>query len=279
MTRYILVLFGLICFSFIGKEKDKLKFVEIKGKKQFYIEKGSGDPVVVFVAGLGASMFDFQEVQSKVSKHAKTICYDRPGIGKSESYNNERNLDNITNELNELVDKIGLDKPFVLVGHSRGGLIARYFTSKYPEKVCGLILIDPAIPEHKWKKRELRTAAEKIEFDAFYNSFSSDSLKYSATIRNEFKNAFTTDSALIYGKGFPLNIPITLIGSIKTTKDKFSIEEIKIKVKLLNSYLEINPKIKLILTEKSGHYIFDSEPKLVINEILSIVNKFNISNQ
>jgi len=149
----------------------------------------------------------------------------------------------------------------------------RDFISKYPEKVSGLVLIDPAIPEHKWLKRQLRKDKEKIDFDNFYDSFCIDSTKYSATIRNEFKNTFTTDSALVSGKGFPINIPITLIASNKTTQDKYSKDEIKIKVDLLNNYLKINPQIKLILTDKSGHYIYDTEPKLVINEIMTMFDK------
>ncbi len=275
MKKYLLLILSSIFFSFIAKQSnsDKEQFVEIRGKKQFYISKGTAKPVVVFITGLGPTMDDFQEVQTKISKYAKTICYDRAGIGKSESFNNERNLENISVELKELVEKIGLDKPFVLVGHSRGGLIARYFVSKYPEKVCGLILIDPAIPEHKWKKRELRTETEKVEFDKFYNSFCSDSVNYTATIRNEFKNTFTTDSALVEGKGFPLTIPITLIGSNKITKDKYSKEENRIKVEFLKSYLKINPQIKLILTNKSGHFIHDDEPKLVTKEIVAIISK------
>lgn len=278
MKKYLLILFSLLCFSFSDKQSNinKEQFVEIRGKKQFYISKGTATPVVVFVTGLGPTMDDFQELQTKLSKYAKSICYDRAGIGKSESFNNERNLENISLELRELVEKIGLDKPFVLVGHSRGGLIARYFVDKYPEKVCGLILIDPAIPEHKWKKRELRTDKEKLEFDKFYNSFCSDSNKYTATIRNEFKNTFTTDSSLVAGKGFPSTIPITLIGSTKVTKDKYSKEENRIKVEFLKSYLEINPKINLVLTSKSGHFIHDEEPKLVMKEIVTILNKVKV---
>ncbi|MBL0331098.1 MAG: alpha/beta hydrolase [Bacteroidetes bacterium] len=278
MTRFLLLVFGFIGFSFLSLQIDKNKetFVEIKGKKQFYTAKGAGDPVVVFITGLGPTMDDFQKIQARVSKHTKTICYDRAGIGKSESFGNERNLENICNELNELIDKIGLNKQFILVGHSRGGLIARYFVSKYPERVCGLLLIDPAIPELKWKKRELRTEKEKIEFDTFYNSFCYDSTNYSATIRNEFIHSFTTDSSFVYGKGFPTNIPITIIGSNKLTEAKYSKEETTIKVDFLNSYLKINSAIKLILTSKSGHYIYDTEPKLVINEILAIVD--NVKN-
>ncbi len=279
MTRHLIILFSLICFSFVDKprDKDKEQFVEIRGKKQYYLSKGNGEPVIFFITGLGPTMDDFEAIQNKLSKTNRVICYDRAGIGKSESFNNERNLENISLELKELVDKIGLDKPFILVGHSRGGPIARYFVSKYPEKVSGLLLIDPAIPEYRWKKRELRTDKEKIEFDNYYNSFCSDSTKYTATIRNESKHTSTTDSSSVYGLGFPLNIPITLIASNQITIDKYSKEEIKIKVELLNSYFKINPRIKLILTDKSGHYIYDTEPELVINEIVSIVNKIKTS--
>ncbi len=271
MKRYILILLSLIGFSFIQKQSaGKEQFVEIRGKKQFYISKGTGNPVVVFITGLGPTMDDFQNVQNKIAKTTRTICYDRAGIGNSESFNNERTLENIASELKEMVEAIGLDKPFLLVGHSRGGVIARYFVSKYPEKVSGLVLIDPAIPEHKWLKRQLRTATEKKEFDIYYNSFCTDSTTYSSTIRNEFKNTFKNDSAAIAGKGFPLTIPITLIASNKTTKDKYSNEEVKIKVELITNYLKINPKIKLVFTNKAGHFIHDEQPKLVIDEIAAM---------
>ncbi len=273
IKRVALFLLTLVCFSFITKQVDEEKFVEVNGKKQFYLSKGKGSPKVVFITGLGPTMDDFQELQNKLSKYTEVICYDRAGIGKSESFNNERSLENISNELNILIDKIGLDKPFILVGHSRGGLIARYFVNKYPKKVCGLVLIDPAIPEHKWLKKQLRTELERKEYDKYYESFCTDSTKYSLTIRNEFKATFTKDSADIAGKGLPLNIPITLVGSNKITKDKYSKQESEIKVELLKNYLKINPQIKLILTDKSGHYIHDDQPKLILNEVISMIKK------
>lgn len=275
MIRLKIILFSLICFSFADKQsrKDNIQFVEINSKKQYYLSKGVGNPVVVFVTGLGPSMDDFFEIQNKIAKTTRTLCYDRAGIGKSESLGNERNLENISNELKELLDKVGLDKPVILVGHSRGGLIARYFVNKYPDSVCGLILIDPAIPELRWKKRLLRTEKEKIEFDNYYNSFCNDSTKYSATIRNEFK---APDSASIADTSFPLNIPITILASNQITKDKYSKDENNIKVGLLTNYLKVASQIKLILTDKSGHFIYEDEPKLVINEIVLMVKKIKI---
>jgi pimeloyl-ACP methyl ester carboxylesterase len=272
MGRF-LILLSIICFSFIGKPKnDAPQFVEIKGKKQYYLSKGNGEPVIVFITGLGPTMDDFTKVQNKLSRTYRTISYDRAGIGNSESFGNERTLENISDELKELVELIGLKKPFVLVGHSRGGLIARYFVNKYPEKVFGLVLIDPAIPEHKWLKRQLRTDSEKKEFDAFYESFCTDSVKYTKTIRNEFKHTFETDSAEVAGKGFS-TIPLTLIASNQITKAKYSAQEIKIKEDILKSYTRLNPNMRLLFTNKAGHFIHDDQPSLVINEITSMVNK------
>ena len=253
--------------------KDKEQFVEIRGKKQFYLSKGLGEPVVVFVTGLGPTMDDLSGLQNTIAKTTKTFCYNRAGTGRSESYNNERNLENISKELKALLDKVGIDKPVVLVGHSRGGLIVRYFIDKYPDKALGAILIDPALPELKSKRRTLRTAEEKIEFDKYYNSFSTDSTKYSAIIRNEFRNFYASDSSSVANKGFPKTIPLTIIGSIKTTKDKYSKEDNAIKTDIFNEYLKMAPHIKLVLTDKSGHFIHDEEPKLVTDEILLMLKK------
>src|ERR1700752_242516 len=114
MTKQLLILFSFICFSFtcIQTEENKEQFVEINGKKQYYLSKGTGNPVVVFVTGLGPTMDDFTDVQNIIAKTTRAICYDRAGIGNSESFHNERSLENISYELKELVDKIGLDKPF-----------------------------------------------------------------------------------------------------------------------------------------------------------------------
>ncbi len=275
MTKYlstclIAIFISAISLGQTNKKSDSLQFVEIRGKKQYYVNKGEGNPVVVFVSGLGPTMDDFFEIQNKISKTTQTFCYDRAGVGKSEPFNNDRSLENISSELKELLEKVKISKPFILVGHSRGGLIARFFANKYPDKICGLILIDPALPEHRSMKRSQRTDKEKVEFDAFYNSFCTDSIKYSATIRSEFNAA---DSASISGKNFPSNIPITILASNKITKDKYSKADTKIKVDLLNAYLKTAPQIKLILTNKSGHFIHEDEPKLVVKEILLMINK------
>jgi pimeloyl-ACP methyl ester carboxylesterase len=139
MTKYlstflITIFISAISFGQTNKKSDSLQFLEIRGKKQYYVNKGDGNPVVVFVSGLGPTMDDFFEIQNKISKTTQTFCYDRAGVGKSESFNNDRSLENISSELKELLEKVGISKPFILVGHSRGGLIARFFCKQIPRQ-------------------------------------------------------------------------------------------------------------------------------------------------
>lgn len=281
MTRLLILLFlSAIFISLTDRhpiptaQTDNGHFVEINGKKQFYLNKGMGNPVIVFVTGIGGSLGDFSKIQNKISKTTRTVSYDRAGIGKSDPTNNEKNLDNLSNELKEFLSKVGVDKPCILVGHSRGGLLVRYFANKYSDKVYGLILIDPStIPEIKWKKRLLRTETEKIKFDSLNKAFYSDSADFSLTVKNELKNFHTSDSAFIKDKNFSDTIPITIIASSKITKDKYSKEDNDIKIELLKNYLKKAPQIKLIFTDKSGHYIHHEQPKLIINEIASMTQK------
>jgi pimeloyl-ACP methyl ester carboxylesterase len=268
-------LISLVLFSFMNNKtnQDEIKFTEVKGKKHYYRLSGEGNPVVVFVSGLGPTMDDFLKIQNKISKTNQTLCYDRAGVGNSEPINNERNLKNISDELKEFLYKVIPGKEFILVGHSRGGLIVRYFANKYPENVKGLVLLDPAIPEWKYKKRTLRTEQEKIDFDKLSNSFCTDSSIYSYTIRSEFKNTYITDSALVADKGFPINLPVTMLVSSKVGKEKYNAKEMEQKFDLVKSYLKSAPHIRLVFTNRSGHFIHEDEPKLVIKEIILLLTK------
>lgn len=273
INKFISTLVALLALPFFSFSQLKTNFIEINNKKTHYTDAGSGDPIIVFVSGLGVTMDDFNEIAAKISKTNRTILYDRAGIGQSEAMNSDRNLENISSELNILLSAIGIHKSIILVGHSRGGLIVRYFASKYPNKVSGLVLIDPAIPELLQRKRELRTESEKTQFDNCYKSFYSDSVPYSATIKSEFKEFYTTDLTLLSDKTLPVNIPLTIIASNKVTDEKYKQQDVAIKEELLKSYVKSAPQLKLVLTDKSGHFIYSDEPELVIKEIITLTNK------
>lgn len=104
-------------------------------------------PTVVFESGIAASSQNWLDVQRRVSEYARTVSYDRAGLGWSCASDSARTPANIARELREMLHVAGIDGPFVLVGHSFGGLVARRFAAEYADEVEGVVLLDPMRPE------------------------------------------------------------------------------------------------------------------------------------
>jgi pimeloyl-ACP methyl ester carboxylesterase len=108
---------------------------------------GEGSPTVVFDAALGASSLSWSLVHPRVAGFAQACVYDRAGFGWSDAGPLPRTAGRIADELHELLRRGDVRPPYVLVGHSFGGLVMRLFAARHREEVAGLILIEPAIPE------------------------------------------------------------------------------------------------------------------------------------
>jgi pimeloyl-ACP methyl ester carboxylesterase len=109
--------------------------------------RGSGDPPVIFDAALGASSLSWTYVAREVASFTRACAYDRAGFGWSEAGPLPRTAERIADELRRLMAAAGIAPPFVVVGHSFGGLVARILASRHPGEVAGLVLLDPAHPE------------------------------------------------------------------------------------------------------------------------------------
>lgn len=101
---------------------------------------------VVFENGLGGRMENWKEVIPEISKDTTTFAYNRPGYGKSDPVPTARDGSHIVDELRSLLRSKGLNPPYILVGHSLGGLYMQYFARRYPEEVSALILVDSTHP-------------------------------------------------------------------------------------------------------------------------------------
>jgi pimeloyl-ACP methyl ester carboxylesterase len=103
---------------------------------------GSGGPTVVMEAGAGDFSFDWGLVQAKAAKYARSCSYDRAGYAWSEPGPTPRTLQQIAVELHTVLHKASINEPYILVGHSLGGLIVRTFASQYPKETAGMVLVD-----------------------------------------------------------------------------------------------------------------------------------------
>lgn len=114
------------------------------GRKLHLTRQGVGAPPVVFDAGLGGSGLSWGEVVPGTAAFAEAIAFDRAGYGYSDAGPEPRTSRRIVEELHTLLERAGVKPPFVLAGHSFGGINARLYAATYPEQVAGLVLVDPS---------------------------------------------------------------------------------------------------------------------------------------
>jgi pimeloyl-ACP methyl ester carboxylesterase len=107
-------------------------------------ESGAGQPTVVIDAGSGSVGLMWTLVQSEVAKTVRICTYDRAGLGWSEPSPAPRTASLVVDELHTLLANAKIEGPYVLVGHSLGGIFVRLYQTKYPDEVAGLILVDSA---------------------------------------------------------------------------------------------------------------------------------------
>jgi len=105
---------------------------------------GTGAPIVVFDAGLGLPALLWSEVQPGVAAFTTACSFDRAGMGFSDAGPLPRTLDRQVDDLHAALAVAGRPAPYVLVGHSAGGLTARAFQHRFPAEVAGVVLVDAA---------------------------------------------------------------------------------------------------------------------------------------
>jgi pimeloyl-ACP methyl ester carboxylesterase len=113
------------------------------GRRLYILKKGQGGPSVVFESGFAATSLNWINIQSAVGDHVHTVSYDRCGLGWSSAATAERTPKQIATELRTMLRAASIEPPYVLVGHSFGGLVMRRYALEYPEEALGVVLVDP----------------------------------------------------------------------------------------------------------------------------------------
>jgi len=143
-----------------------VRLVQSNGVQQWINCQGSGEFTLVVIPGLGASSAQWSRVRPKLADLTRTCIYDRPSIGRSPSRSHPRAVITVrehAQELRDLLQAAGESGPYLVLGHSYGGLIARSFVRQFPDRVGGLLLMEGVDPHGTARSHYWHEAGQAID--------------------------------------------------------------------------------------------------------------------
>jgi len=124
---------------------------------------GSGSPWIVCVSGVGGSLGSFDPLWAELCARGRTLRYSRAGHDGGSYARGRKDLDGTVDELEAVLDAARAPERLVLVGHSFGGLVCRAFAARHPERVAGILSIDPTFEDYLQVLEPLVPGARALE--------------------------------------------------------------------------------------------------------------------
>jgi pimeloyl-ACP methyl ester carboxylesterase len=271
------------------------KMVDVGGHRLHLYCTGEGARTVVLEAGLGGGVLDWSLVQPEIAKTARVCAYDRAGTGWSDAGPEPRDSRQIVNELHTLLQNAGLKPPFVLVGHSIGGVNAQLYASLFPDEVAGLVLVDSS-HENQFSRKEL--PGYSAAYSLLIKLLAPVGVgRIIAGLRQPSENispALANELAAIYSHTGHLFSVADEFSNIPKSMDDLRANPMRLGAKPLivlthgkaqdtesaeSAWRELQSDLakrsssgKQIIAQNSGHYIQFDEPRLVIDAIREALN-------
>jgi pimeloyl-ACP methyl ester carboxylesterase len=218
--------------------------------------EGQGPVTIVFEAGLGDTGSVWRDVQTSAADHcARTVSYTRRGYGLGNvAVDGPRDAERIVAELRWRLAVSGISPPFVLVGHSLGGLYMQYFARRYPEEVLGLVLVDSMHPGQLGRVR--------AETPGVYRMMNVVTAVMGGAMRSEFVGIPAT-AIEIEALPEALQVPTIVLSSTRPAageKPEFRALLAQLQNELSDHYAARRHDF----VPDSGHYIQRDQPQVVI---------------
>ena len=278
------ILLGLAACS-PGSGGEMEKGVDV-GTHRLHIRcTGKGRPAVVIDTGLGDPAERWYEMQARISEHTRVCVYDRAGYGTSEPGPTPRTSERAADEWRQLLQAAGVRGPYVLVGHSLGGINAQVFAARYPDQVAGLVLLDPPplpfISGEAFPDLHRLAQQQTIEFQQAAHALqqSKDPAEraqatFLETLASENAALFAPGAAQSRGIGSFGDLPLVVVGSGKPNPafgeaapdfQRFWIEQNQ-------AVATRSTRGAFLLAAKRGHHLHVDAPDVVLDAVERVLD-------
>jgi pimeloyl-ACP methyl ester carboxylesterase len=267
------------------------KLIDIdQGRKIFLKCSGTGTPTVILESGYRnnsdvwtISRERKQAIFPAVASFTRVCVYDRPGtvgatledLSRSDRITMPRTVESLVTDLHYLLQAAKIKGPYILAGHSLGGLSIRLFASRYPNEVAGLILID-AYPESfksllgpkKWHAylKIMTTAIPDIKDPSHFETIDFDKVTR-VMEETAAKTPLKPMPLIILSRGLPADLPVQKNSELtsKVLEEAWRTGQ--------NQLASLVPQAEQVIATKSQHDIMLTQPELIINAIHKMVNE------
>ena len=252
------------------------ELIDIGGRKLQILTRGHGSPTVIIEAGMGEPGVEsgsWRTVVDEISKTNRVCLYDRAGLGKSDPPPKlPRTSQDVANDLNALLTNAGVPGPYLLVGHSYGGLHVRMFASQFPGKVIGMVLVDSAHPDQdeRWLAALPAPSANETESIRMARQFLVGRANPASNPEQIDPKA---SEAQVRGARQLGDKPVVILShSSKFRLDPRLPEQVSLKLEELCQQMQVDLKhissnSTLRQSASGGHYLQAEDPDLVIQGI------------
>jgi pimeloyl-ACP methyl ester carboxylesterase len=228
----------------------------------------AGQPLVVLEAGNMSSSQVWFKVGPRVAEFARVCAYDRAGRGGSEEAKGAPHAgEEIVRDLRTLLTKAGERGPYVVVGHSLGGVLARIYASRHPREVAGLVLVDSAHEEQDARTEALIPEEVKAQFTKEERTIQSDEkLDFDRLFRQARAPRWTADIPLevLTAGRFDAGVADPRVAPLAPRFEELRLE-------LQRELVTRSPRGRQTIARQSGHAIHWDEPELVVEAIRRVV--------
>lgn len=242
------------------------RHVTVGGRRLFVSCSGrESGPLVVLIAGGPFSTEVWKRVQDPLSTSARVCSFDRAGVGGSDPSPHPQTADQIVADLHALLRQAREEPPYVLVGHSVGGIYARMFAARFPESVGGLVLVDSAHEEQIWRLAAIAPALVDAEYgSAWKDPKARKDLGFLSDGETLKWNTRAPLIVLQQGRALPerpeLGLTATALPQVTALWRS-----------LQKDLASRSPSGELRTAERSGHFIQTDQPELVVRAVQDVL--------
>lgn len=142
------------------------QLVDVGGGRRLNLHcRGTGSPAVIFDSGLYDSSIAWALVQPAISKTNATCSYDRAGMAFSDAATRPGTAANDVDDIHKALQIAHVKPPYVVVGHSAGGMAVRVFADRYRDEVVGMVVVDGSHEDQSSRSKAIATPEAKLHWD------------------------------------------------------------------------------------------------------------------